>query len=539
MAGRELPPRCRHTHGSLRRRAGQAAGPLSPGRLSVMFQGERLAGRYVLREVLGAGGMGTVYRAVDERLEREVAVKVVALSAAPAAQRLRFEREARAMGRLRSAHVVAVHDVGEDLVGGHRIGFLVLDLLPGVPLSTVLAGGLPTVEDVVGWGLQLCRGLRDAHAAGVVHRDVKPANVMLSPEGTVVLVDFGIARLDAGMQTVTVMGTPAYMAPEQLRGDAVDGRCDLYALGCLLYELLTGQPPFGRCRVRAEGSEPVPLRRVRPRVPSALEELVLDLLRVDPARRPDAVTVEHRLAAALEPVPQVAAVTETAMWEMVTQTAPRRGSAAAPPAVPLPRPAVPSPGPASSAAAPLRPAGPARGMGGGWSALSGAAGLWGQLSLFTGMPGWVAAALAAVVGVTLWALCGPHAEEEAASGGTVLMALAADGVLSVYLAFWSRAPWWVALIVLVVAGPVLLGGCTLIGRLISRLIAGQRAQVEAGVTAGMANAAVLVVLTGQLPVAATVTMGIGVWLLVALVAAAPGLVPQPERRAGRSMAAWL
>ncbi|MFE0852216.1 serine/threonine-protein kinase [Streptomyces mutabilis] len=507
-----------------------------------MFQGERLVGRYVLREVLGAGGMGTVYRAVDERLEREVAVKVVALSAAPGAQRLRFEREARAMGRLRSAHVVAVHDVGEDLVGGHWVGFLVLDLLPGVPLSTVLADRLPAVEDVVAWGLQLCRGLRDAHAAGVVHRDVKPANVMLSPEGTVVLVDFGIARLDAGMQTVTVMGTPAYMAPEQLRGDAVDGRCDLYALGCLLYELLTGQPPFGRDRARAEGAEPVPLRRVRPGVPSALEELVLDLLRVDPARRPDAVTVERRLAAALEPVPQVAAVTETAMREMVTQTAPcrgSRGSAAEPPAVPLPRPAAPSPGPASSAAAPLQTAGPARGMGGGWSALSGAAGLWGQLSLFTGMPGWAAAALAAVVGVTLWALCGPHAEEEATSGGTVLMALAADGVLSLYLAFWSRAPWWVALTVLVIAGPVLVGGCTLIGRLISRLIAGQRAPVEAGATAGMANAAVLVVLTGQLPAAATVTMGIGVWLLVALVAAAPGLLPQPERRAGRSRAACL
>jgi serine/threonine-protein kinase len=129
-----------------------------------------------------------------------------------------------------------------------------------------------------------------------VHRDVKPSNVMLSPQGTVVLVDFGIAQLDTGGDSVTVpgvVGTPAYTAPERLRGDVVDGRCDLYAPGCVLYELLTGRPPFGRGVVRAEGAEPVPVRRVQPGVPVALGELVLDLLRVDPAERPYAVTAER------------------------------------------------------------------------------------------------------------------------------------------------------------------------------------------------------------------------------------------------------
>ncbi|MFE6412145.1 protein kinase [Streptomyces sp. NPDC057837] len=496
-----------------------------------MVRGTRLVGRYVLGEVLGAGGMGVVHRALDVRLGREVAIKVVDLSAAPETDRVRFEREALAVGRLHSPHVVTVHDVGEDVTGGSRVGFLVMELLEGVPLQAVLANGLPMVEDVVAWGRQMCRGLRDAHAAGVVHRDVKPSNVMLSPHGTVTLVDFGIARMYAADETLTlpgrVVGTPAYMAPERLRGEPSDAWCDLYSLGCVLYELLTGQPPFGRGVPRSNSPRPLPLRTVRPDVPVGLEALVLELLCLNPGGRPDAAEAERRLAAVLEPLPQGASVAGTAVWEAVTQTAPRRVSAAAPPATPLPRPAAAAPGPESSAVPPPRLAGPACDDGGGWSALAGAAGLWGQLSLLTGMPGWAAAALAAVAGVTLWVLCGPHAKDEAASGGTVLMALAADGVLSLYLAFWSRTPWWVALTVLVVAGPVLLGGCTLIGRLVSRLIVGQRARVEAGATAGMANAAVLVVLTGQVPVAATVTMGIGVWLLVALVAAAPGLLPKP------------
>ncbi|MFE9137984.1 protein kinase [Streptomyces sp. NPDC007355] len=503
-----------------------------------------MVGRYVLGEVLGAGGMGVVHRAFDVRLGREVAIKVVDLSAASEADRVRFEREALAVGRLHSPHVVTVHDVGEDVTGGSRVGFLVMELLEGVSLQAALAGGLPTVEDVIAWGRQMCRGLRDAHAAGVVHRDIKPSNMMLSPHGTVTLLDFGIARMYAADETLTrpgtVVGTPAYMAPERLRGEGSNTSCDLYSLGCVLYELLTGQPPFGRGVHRPNLTWPLPVLTVRTDVPVALEALVLELLCLDPDGRPDAVEAERRLAAALQPVPQGASVTGTAVWEAVTRTAPRRVSDAAPPATS--RPAAAAPGPASSTVAPPRLADPACDDGGGWSALVGAAGFGGQLSLFTGMPGWAAAALAAVVGATLWVLCGPPAKEEAASGGTVLMALAADGVLSLYLAFWSRAPWWIALTVLVVAGPALLGGCTLVDRLVSRLIVSQRAQAKAGATAGMANAAVLVVLTGQLPVTATVTMGVGVWLLIALVAAIPGLLPQPEyvgRRAGRSRSGCL
>lgn len=117
-----------------------------------MVGGERLVGRYELREVLGAGGMGVVHRAFDRRLGREVAVKVVDLSSASEAERVRFEREALAVGRLRSEHVVTVHDVGEDVVNGVRVGFLVMELLEGAPLNSVLTAGLPSVEDVISWG---------------------------------------------------------------------------------------------------------------------------------------------------------------------------------------------------------------------------------------------------------------------------------------------------------------------------------------------------------------------------------------------------
>jgi serine/threonine-protein kinase len=477
-----------------------------------MAVGQQLCGRYTLREVLGAGGMGVVYRAVDGRLGREVAVKVVDLSSAPQAELARFEREALAAGRLRSANVVTVHDVGEDLINGVRVGFLVMELLEGAPLNSVLAGGLPSVQDVASWGRQIVRGLQDAHAVGVVHRDIKPSNVILSPDGTVAVIDFGIARLSSASEKLTVpgtvMGTPSYMAPEQLRGEAVDERCDLYGLGCVLYELLTGQPPFGQGVAWAEEAKLRAVRRIRPEVPAHLEKLVLELLSVAPAGRPNAAEAERCLSTFAAGPPAAKA---TKVWDAVTQTAPRRRSSTAPPARPTP--------PAPSAAPSQRPErlrdGSARA-----AAVTGASGLCAQLTLFTEMPGWAVTFLAAVAGLSLWVVCASPPEPDAGSGGNALASLASTIVVSVYVAGWSPVPWWGALALLVVLSPVLLGCSALICAITSRLTGDSRTRVEAGAAAGLINAAVLVVLIGgQVAVAATVVGGCGTWLAIALVSA--------------------
>ncbi|MCX4682139.1 serine/threonine protein kinase [Streptomyces sp. NBC_01433] len=488
-----------------------------------MVKDKQLVGRYELREVLGTGGMGVVHRAVDARLGREVALKVVDLSCAPQAERARFEREALAAGRLRSAHVVTVHDAGEGMLDGARVGFLVMELLEGAPLNSVLAHGLADVANVVSWGRQILRGLRDAHTAGVVHRDIKPSNVILSSQGVVTLVDFGIAHLSTSNETLTlpgtVVGTPSYMAPEQLRGETADGRSDLYGLGCVLYELLTGQPPFGPGTAWTEGARPAPVRRTRPDVPADLEELVLQLLRADPASRPLAAEAEQRLAAlAIRP----RSATATEVWNAETQTAMRRPSwIATPPACPT-TPA--GPRPASDTGLPAAtPARPAPATSGAWAAtLAGTAGLWAQLSLFTDISGWAVASMAAAAGLGLRMLCVPPAKPDTEPGGNVLAAFTATGIISVYLMWWTPAPWWSVLAAITFLSPALLGGAALIGAITTRLTGHNQTRNEAGTTAGLMNAAVLVVLLGgQIPVAATLALSCAIWLAVTLACTAP------------------
>ncbi|MEQ4210087.1 serine/threonine-protein kinase [Actinopolymorpha sp. B9G3] len=285
-------------------------------------------GRYRLDELLSRGGMGEVWRAFDTTLGRPVAVKLLRAGLTDAADKKRFVREARSAAQLSHPNVVAIFDVG-DWLGS---SYLVMELLEGKTLAEELAdnGPLP-IADVRDLGAQAAAGLMAAHAAGVVHRDVKPSNLVRTREGTLKVVDFGIARVlnEASTRltrTGTIVGTAAYIAPEQARGTDADARTDLYALGCVLYQLLAGRTPFvgGPTEVMYAHlyTEPEPVTRLRPDVPADLEALILSLLAKDPANRPaDAATVRTALAGTAQAVragTQVDAEAAAAAPTMVT-----------------------------------------------------------------------------------------------------------------------------------------------------------------------------------------------------------------------------
>ncbi|MFG1681848.1 protein kinase [Nonomuraea sp. NPDC049269] len=205
-----------------------------------------LAGRYRLEEPLGRGGMGEVWRGVDLRLRRPVAVKILPLTiAAEPTGVARFRREAEVAATLNHPGITTVFDIDEHRHENELWLFLVMELMVGRDLLHLLAAspkGLP-IEQVTELAVQITDALAAAHRRGVVHRDIKPANLFLLEEGRVKICDFGIARLaDATKITATgsSAGTPLYMAPEQIQGGQVDHRTDLYAFGCVLYELLTG-----------------------------------------------------------------------------------------------------------------------------------------------------------------------------------------------------------------------------------------------------------------------------------------------------------
>lgn len=269
-----------------------------------------LDGRYTIGRQLGAGGMGTVWEALDLRLERRVAIKVVGASAVgrdPQARR-RFEREAKLLAGLSSPYIVTVHDVGEGRFDGQSVLYLVMELLQGRSVDRILMEELPRLGDVARWGEQICRALAVAHNSGVIHRDLKPANVMVESDGMARVLDFGIAAVlaesaDHARLTApgVAIGTPAYMSPEQIEDGTVDARSDLYAVGCLLYALVTGGPPFHGgslyqlLRHQLEGNVAAPSTR-RPGVPPEWDDLVLALLAKQPARRPgSAAEVAERL----------------------------------------------------------------------------------------------------------------------------------------------------------------------------------------------------------------------------------------------------
>lgn len=230
-------------------------------------------GRYEIVERLGAGGMGVVFRARDTRLGRDVAVKVLARSMAQTLDwKLRFEREAKAVARLSHPNVVVVYDVGEE--GGNA--YVVMELLEGESLRRRVSREPVPWAEAITIGASVADALAAAHGQGVVHRDVKPDNVYLVRDGRVKLLDFGLARLEnepslqgtptANNNLAALLGTVGYIAPEQIRGATGDARSDIFALGCVMHEMLSGRPPF-----KAESVDDA-LSAILNREPSCREE---------------------------------------------------------------------------------------------------------------------------------------------------------------------------------------------------------------------------------------------------------------------------
>ena len=251
--------------------------------------GTVLAERYRIIERIGGGGMGDVYRCYDHGLEREVAVKVLAEQSDRMHQR--FLAEAQAMARLNHPNIVAVYDVGMD---GSR-SYIIMEHVRGVTIREIDRGAY-TIDRAIDVVLQVLGALRYAHEMDVVHRDIKPGNVLISDDDVVKVTDFGLARRisDVGnlSQTSEIVGTIAYLPPERFMGKSGDRSGDLYSVGVLLYELLTGQLPFTEnaddlvsTMIAHVNETPMPARSLNPRIPEALDHISAKLLDADPAHR--------------------------------------------------------------------------------------------------------------------------------------------------------------------------------------------------------------------------------------------------------------
>jgi predicted Ser/Thr protein kinase len=251
-----------------------------------------LGGRYRVEEELGRGGMARVFRGTDTVLGRPVAIKILAPQFAEDANFVtRFRREAQAAARLNNPHVVGVYDTGSD----DGIHFIVMEYVDAKTVADFLAGGSRIMPDrAIELAESVCEALSVAHAAGIVHRDVKPANIMVGRDGSVKVTDFGIARLttsaDTVAQTAAVLGTASYLSPEQAQGQPVDPRSDLYSLGAVLYEMVTGRPPFSGDTAVAVASkhvleQPVPPSQLNPDISPELDAVIMKALAKNPVNR--------------------------------------------------------------------------------------------------------------------------------------------------------------------------------------------------------------------------------------------------------------
>lgn len=343
--------------------------PVGGGRYggSVLTRGVLLGDRYRLGERVATGGMGAVWRGTDVLLEREVAVKVLLPSLVTDPEfTARFRAEARMLAALRHPGVVPVHDVGQAaLADGSRVDYLVMEYVEGEPLSArVRAAGRLDAATTMSVLSQAAEALHTAHLAGIVHRDVKPGNLLVKADGTVVLVDFGIARSRAmaGLTAANmVLGTASYMSPEQATGQPVSAATDIYALGAVAYFCLAGQPPFHgdnplAVALRHAQEEPAPLP---PETPTAVTAVVARALGKRPADRFGSAA-ELAAAAADARDSTVASIPVSARppWAIGVPPAPNATPAvpaATPPAVPTSPPAVPIPASPVAAAPPAGP----------------------------------------------------------------------------------------------------------------------------------------------------------------------------------------
>jgi len=247
-------------------------------------------GRYEILDTVGAGASGRVVRAHDPYIGRIVAIKMFPPEIARGAARDRFFQEARVFGQISHPAILALHDMGID--EATQTPYLVMEFVDGQPLDRVLEKGAVPFPRACAWIGDIAVALAVAHRKGVIHGDVKPANILINGEGRVKLSDFGMARVahrDVGGGQL--LGTPAYWCPEQIMGRPQDARSDLFSLGGVLYEMLTGQSPFHGDSIQAVctrvlSSAPLPPSRTNSSVPQALDEIVARLLMKDPALRP-------------------------------------------------------------------------------------------------------------------------------------------------------------------------------------------------------------------------------------------------------------
>jgi eukaryotic-like serine/threonine-protein kinase len=267
----------------------------------------RTVSQYEIREKLGAGGMGVVYKAYDTRLERTVALKFLPpQNSTDPEQQSRFLQEARAASALDHPNIAVIHEIVEDSDGQM---FIAMQYCEGEPLKSKIARGIST-EEAVTYGVQIARALDHAHRHGIVHRDIKPGNIIVTPESGIKIIDFGLAKLRDATQTLgTTTGTLPYMSPEQTTGQAVDHRTDIWSLGTVLYEMLSGRPAFsgdaGAVMYSITHREPPRLRDARPDLPAELDRIVHRCLQKDPERRySSAADVARELETMAAPQPK-------------------------------------------------------------------------------------------------------------------------------------------------------------------------------------------------------------------------------------------